>query len=250
VHQKYPDFQRPAGDYDSWYIRHLESGEFLRGIEHWEQIDGATIRYLICGPLHWLGILDLAASAPLDDPNSQVTAFRYSAWAAALLQGQPPENLNIEEALAQVRSDFLMVVPRLAPRSVRYQLARFGEWEKEDIEAYHYRLTPASLKRARQQGLNANHLLGLLRRHARTVAPTLVKAVERWERSGVEASFEHLLVLRLATPELMQTVRSSRAARFLGDPLGPTSVIVKPGALDKVMAVLAELGYLGEVISP
>ena len=249
IHRQLPDYQRPAGDYDSWFIRDLGSGEFLRGVEHWDQVDGALIRYLVCGPLHWLGILDLATTAAPDDPESRVSAFRYSAWAGALLQDAAPENLAVEEASVQVRSDFLVVVPRLVPRPVRYQLARFGAWEKEDIEAYHYRLTPASLARARQQGLTTNHLLSLLHRHARTTAPSLYKAIERWERNGVEAQFETLLVLRLSTPELLQTLRNSRAARFLGDPLGPTTVVVKPGAMDKVLAVLAELGYLGEVLS-
>jgi hypothetical protein len=96
------------------------------------------------------------------------------------------------------------------------------------------------------QGLKPNHLLGLLQRHAQTVAPSLVKAIERWERAGVEARLEDVLVLRLANPELLQTVRASKAGRFLGEPLGPTAVIVKPGALEKVLAILAELGYLGE----
>lgn len=247
IHRHYPDFQRPAGDYDSWYIRDLSSGEFLRGVEYWDRVDGALVRYMICGPLHWLGVLDLAASAPLDDPESQVTAFRFSAWASALLENQPPENLAAEDSAVQVRSDFLIVVPRLTPRPVRYQLARFSAWEKEDVETYHYRITPVSLDRARHQGLSARHLLTLLRRYARTTAPNLVKAIERWERRGVEASFENVLVLRLSTPELMQAVRSSRAARFLGDPLGPNAVIVNPGALEKVLAVLAEMGYLCEV---
>jgi hypothetical protein len=247
VRQKYPDFQRPAGDYDSWYLRDLASGEFLRGFEHWERVEGALIRYLVCGPLHWLGILDLAASAPLDDPASQVTAFRYSAWAASLLKGQPPEGLPHEEALLQVRSDARLVVPRLTPRALRYQLARFGLWEKDAPDHYQYRLTPASLLRARQQGLTTNHLLSLLRRHAPTIAPSLVQAIERWERNGLEARLQDLSVLRLATPELLQTVRSSRLARFLGEPLGPTAVIVKPGAMDKVLAGMAEMGYLGEI---
>ena len=45
---------------------------------------------------------------------------------------------------------------------------------------------------------------------------------------------------------MLQRLRSSRAARFLGDPLGPTTVIVKPGAASKVLSILAEMGYLGE----
>ena len=247
VHQKVPDFQRPAGDYDSWYIRNLASGEFLRGFEHWERVDGALIRYLVCGPLHWLSILDLAASGPLDDPASHLTAFRYSAWAAKLLKGEPPEGLPAEEAAIQVRSDARLVVPRLAPRPVRYQLARFGVWEKEHPDHYQYRLTPASLLHASQQGLTTNHLLTLLRRHAPTISPSLVKAIERWERNGLEARLQTVSVLRLSTPELLQEVRNSRAARFLGEPLGPTTVIVKTGAMDKVLAVLAEMGYLGEI---
>lgn len=247
VRQKYPDFQRPAGDYDSWYIRDLLSGEFLRGFAHWERIDGGLIRYLVCGPLHWLGILDLAASGPLDDPQAKITAFRYSAWAAKLLKGAPPESLPAEEAPIQVRSDARLVVPRLASRPLRYQLARFGIWEKEAPDHYQYRLTPASLLHARQQGLTTNHLLSLLRRHAPAISPSLVKAIERWERNGLEARLETVSVLRLSTPELLQAVRNSRAARFLGEPLGPTAIIVKTGAMDKVLAVLAEMGYLGEI---
>jgi hypothetical protein len=90
------------------------------------------------------------------------------------------------------------------------------------------------------------HLLALLRRHADAVPPTLVKALERWEQHGTEATVEQATVLRLSSPELLQTLRASRAARFLGDPLGPTVVIVRPGAAEKVLAVLAEMGYLGE----
>jgi hypothetical protein len=60
---------------------------------------------------------------------------------------------------------------------------------------------------------------------------------------------EHALVLRLSSPEILQELRTSRAARFLGDPLGPTTVIVNPGAREKVLAALAEMGYLGEIVS-
>jgi hypothetical protein len=46
---------------------------------------------------------------------------------------------------------------------------------------------------------------------------------------------------------MLSKLRASRAERFLGVPLGPTSVVVKPGAAEKVLAVLAEMGYLGEI---
>jgi hypothetical protein len=242
VRQRHPDFQRPAGDYDSWFIRQEGSDQFLRGFEYWEQVDGALLRYLITGPLHWLGIIDLAAPAD----GAAAMAFRYSAWAQALLAGAAPQGLAQETEKLKLGSGARLRVGRLVPRSVRYQIARFCEWEQAQPDAYRYRLTPSSLARARQQGLTVAHLLGLLRRHADAVPPTLIKALERWEEHGAEAILEQVTILRLSSPELMQTLRASRAARFLGDPLGPTVVIVRPGAAEKVLAVLAEMGYLGE----
>jgi hypothetical protein len=244
VHQAHPDFQRPAGDYDSWYLRDETSGEFLRGFEHWDEVDGALLRYIITGPLHWLGIIDLAG--PEKDAPS--TAFRFSRWAPALLHGAAPSDLKAEAETVQISSEGRLFVPRLAPRLVRYQIARFTEWEGENGGVYRYRVTPGALERARQQGLRASHLLALLRRQAPSVSPSLARALERWEERGSEARLERLLVLRLSSPELLQTLRSSRAGRFLGEPLGPTAVVVKPGAAEKVLAVLAELGYLGEII--
>jgi len=89
--------------------------------------------------------------------------------------------------------------------------------------------------------------VALLRRHASALPPALIKSLEHWEAHGTQARLEYLLVLRVASPEVLQELRASRAARFLGDPLGPTAIIVKSGAVDKVLAALAEMGYLGQV---
>ena len=249
IRQNFPDFQRPAGDYDSWYLWDEVQGEYLRGFQHWDRVEGGLIRFILSGPMHWLGITDLAWSAnPRLDNRAHLTAFKFSPWGETLLHGQAPTGLAAENAVLQVRSDALMIAPRLLLRAVRYQVARFCEWEPEKPDTYGYRLTPDSLVRARQQNLTTNHLLRLLQRHSRTVAPSLVRAIERWERVGVEAHLEQVTILRLSSPDLLQTVRASKAARFLGDPLGPTSIIVKPGAMEKVLTILAELGYLGQVV--
>jgi hypothetical protein len=128
-------------------------------------------------------------------------------------------------------------------------LARFCLWERFDGENYRYRLTPQSLAQANKQGLRVSHLVALLRRSVKNTPPNLVKAVERWEEKGVEVHLQAEVLLKLASPDILQALRSSPAARFLGDPLGPAAVVVKPGALKKVLSALAELGYLGEVDS-
>jgi hypothetical protein len=244
IREKQPDFQRPGGDYDSWFVRSRRSGEFLRGFEHWEDVEGALIRFVITGPLHWLGILDLAAP----DPQRPVTAFRFSIWAAALLDGKAPEGLAQEKEGLVARSDGRLSLSRRTPRATRYQIARFCLWEGEKNDCYLYRLTPSSLSRARQQGLTVAHLLALLARNAEAIPPSLVNALKRWDQQGAEVRLEELLVLRLSSPDLLQKLRSSRAARFLGEPLGPTTVIVKAGAGQKVLDALVEMGILGEVI--
>jgi hypothetical protein len=268
VRERQPDYQRPAGDYDSWYIRRAGSEEYLRGYDHWDAVDGALVRFLVTGPLHWLGILDLAAPAPEaateEAPSVEgqaqpvaVEAFRYSAWGAAWLDGKPPDGLAKEEAVLQLLPDGRLKVPALVPRAVRYQVARFCEWDEDHMAQsdqvvrlgeYRYRVTPASLERARRQGLRLGHLLGLLRKHS--AAPlniALVQALEHWDADGVQASMEQVLVLRVANPDILTALRRSKAARYLGDPLGPTAVLVNSGAAAKVSAALIELGYLTEM---
>ncbi len=238
-----PDYQRTAGDYDSWYIRDRRTDQYLRGFENWDAVDGELIRFLVCGPLHWLGIFELASP----EPDGPVTAFRRSPFGKALLVGQIPKGLPPENKTVHVRSDGRYSLPYLAPRVARYQLARFGEWEGERGGAFRYRLTPNSLNRAREAGLRISHLLALLERFAGSVPPNVVKAVDRWDRQGAEAQLEQVIVLRLNSPELLKALRQSRAARFLGTPLGPTTIVVKEGAGERVLAILAEMGYLGKI---
>lgn len=241
-----PDYQRPAGDYDSWFIRRPGSPDYLRGFEHWDEIDGALIRWIITGPLYWLGCVDLASPSESDSAERRpVTAFRRTGWAEALLAGEGPV-FSAESEASSLRSDGRLRIPRLGGRAFRYQAARFVSWEGFGKEAYHYRLTPGALLRARQQGLRVSHLLALFRKGNVVVPPILLKALERWEEQGSQARLERLVVLRVSRPEILQELRATRSARFLGELLGSTAVIVKEGAGEKVLAALAELGYLGE----
>lgn len=246
IRQAHPDFQRPAGDYDSWYVKDIQSGKFLRGFEHWYEVDGALIRYLITGPMHWLGMMDLATPEEGPPPKTAV-AFRFSKWASALLTGSIPKGLPAEAASVHVRSDGRIGVDHLAPRTVRYQLARFCEWEQTIHQEYRYHLTPAALERALEQGLQINHLLTLLNNHASPVPPNIIKALKRWEIHGTEVQVGPMVVLRVRSPQVLEVLRNSKAARFLSDSLGPSAISIKPGAEEKVLSALLELGFMGTI---
>jgi len=243
IKEKYADFQRPAGDYDSWFIKRVSDGVYLRGFAAWDEVDGALIRYLLTGPLHWLGVVDLA----LPDPEKTPSAFRITPSASRLLEGNSPERTTQETARLHVSSQGRISVPRLAPRALRYQIARFCEWEDEKVEEYRYRVTPSALQRAKEQGLKIDQLLSLLRKFTGApIPPVFVHALQRWERKGTEARLESQVVLRLASPEVLDELRASKMARFLGEVLGPAAVVIKPGAQSKVLAALAEMGLLAE----
>ncbi len=53
--------------------------------------------------------------------------------------------------------------------------------------------------------------------------------------------------MRLSKPEILEEMRKSKAAKYLGEALSPTAVTIKSGAIQKVMEALAELGLLAEV---
>ena len=231
---KYPDFQRPAGDYDSWFIKRASDGEYLRGFSYWDQVDGALVRYFITGVLFWLGQVELASPEEGVEP----TAFRVVS---------EKSKVRSEEGKVVARSNGQIAVPRFAPRAVRYQVARFCEWGDEKRDEYHYTITPSSLEKAGRQGLKVEHLLSLLAKHAAGgIPPVLVKALKGWEANGTEARVQTQVVLRVNRPEVLEELRKSKAARFLGEMLGPTSVVIKDGAQSKVLAALAELGLLAE----
>jgi hypothetical protein len=245
IRERDPDFQRPAGDYDSWFIRQESTGNFLRGFATWDEVDGALVRFLVTGPLHWLGFVDLARAVP----QGEVASFRLGAWAEELLHDVPPAGLPAEEGRLKLTSTGRILIPRLFPRAARYQIARFCAWEEETAEEYRYRAAPAALQRAAAQGLKPRQLLGLLRKYVENGAlpPLLVQALERWEASGTQAVVERVVLLRLGAPEILAALKKSRAARYIEEELTATAVLLRPGSEEKVLEALGELGYLGDI---
>lgn len=261
VREQFPDFQRPAGDYDSWFIRRdipaseHEGSNYLRGFSAWDEVDGALVRFLISGPMHWLGLLDLALPDVHETNETEMTnrpsAMRLSERAQALWHGDAPVDLPAENMPLLVFSDGRLTLSALTPRAVRYQVARFCQWggenERDGHLEYHYRITPAALERAKAQGLRASQLTGLLRRHSDgPLPPMLLQALERWENSGTQALVEQAVLLRVTSADILAALRKTRAARCLGEALNETTVFVRPGMEEQVLASLMEIGYLAE----
>jgi len=244
VYADNPDFLRQGGDYNAWIITRRSDKALLHGLESWQEVEAPYIRFLITGPLAWLGLIELGWEEGAQAP----VYFRKSAWFDALTSGKEELDLPAEDAPVAVSADGVLTLTNRIPRIARYQFARFSEWLEVSPKRYRFRITPTSLQTAASQGLKVRHLIALLRKYAGVnLPPSLVAALQRWEAHGREAALTQAWVLQLSAPEVLQALRDSPAAGSLGEALSPVAVIVKPDGIEKVRMALARLGYLSDL---
>lgn len=245
IRQNQPDFLRSGAEYNTWIISSTgPDARLLHGFEHWQDVEGQYIRFLITDLLADLGMVQTGRLT--DQPESQV--FQVTSAFSKLLRSTASLELPAEDQLVLVGRDGKLEMTPLVPRIARYQLSRFAEWRLLRPDRFVFQLTPASLQAAAEQGLELKHLRALLRKYGKPgIPPALQKALIRWESNGLEARVEPLLVLRLAEPDLLDKLRESKASGCLGEALGPTAVLVKPGCGARVRAALREMGILTDL---
>ncbi|PWH20338.1 MAG: hypothetical protein DDG59_00735 [Anaerolineae bacterium] len=246
IHDHFPDFQRPAGNYEVWLIRRRNDGTFLQGFDSWFSVEGELLRYLISGPLVWLGIIELGT---LKNDRSP-TVFRLTPIGEAFLQNQIPSDEESPEDKLQVLSSGVIAIPRRFSLPLRYQIARFCVWEGYQNEQYLYRITPSSLKRAQQNGLNAQHLARLLQRAAANLPPTLIRALRRWITNDTEIEVQRISLLRVRSPEILEKIKRSPCSKYVQQVLNPTTAVIAQGKEKKLVEQLLTLGFLAEVEAP
>jgi hypothetical protein len=243
IKQVDPDFQRPAGDYESWYIRDRETGLYVSGFESWDAVEGRLIRYLLTRPLAWLGLVELGKAGSEEPPH----AFRLSPEGAAFLElADPPAPSPPPRARLGPGFEISMPAPR---RYERFQLARVARWV-ETGDRFIYRLTPTSLERAQQQGIAIPRVLEFLQEITEAPLPRPVEeALSRWNVRGAEVHLKREVLLRVSEEELMdRIVASPRLIRLIEERVGPTAAIVRRQDWLQLVARLGEMGLLPEVM--
>lgn len=245
LHNHFPDFQRPGGNYEVWLIRRRSDGKFLQGFDSWYSVEGELIRYLISGPLFWFGIIELG----IHHQESPAFVFRITQFGETIFQNQTPSvDLPLEETF-QVFPSGTIAIPRRFSPSIRYQIARFCTWKGYQKESYLYRITPTSLNHAQQKGLKTPQLLRLLQRHAENLPPTLIHALRRWGLHSTEIHLQRLSILRVRSPKILEQIRKSRCSKYLKQILNPTTAVVVAGQERQLAEQLLTLGYLAEIES-
>ena len=256
-----PDFLRKQEEYYSWTVVSKPSlpeqalfpfdsfelsdeAETLSGFESWSHLEGKLIRFILTVMLPLFGLGDLALTS---DENKQIL-FRLKA--IFFLFESSPEQLvsEIENEPIQLSSTGKITMTNRSQRLVRYQIARFAQWLEVNPESGTYQITPASLSKAEKQALLPKHLIQLLRKNAENgLPPQLYKAIKAWETEGKQAAIQTETILRLASPDILQALRDSKASHWLGESLGPSDVILKKGGEKAITQALANLGYLTDI---
>lgn len=236
-----PDFQRPDGNYNRWYIRSTVTGEYLSGFEHWDEVEGALIRYILTGPLAWFGLVALAP-ADFGEPCFTLTPTGAAFLGVGEVPEEPPPPLSV------VGPDLVVRVPA-ARRYERFQVSRVAEWVGVG-EWYTYRLTPASLERARQQRIAPARVAEFLEEITGGQAlPVLRAALKRWETRGPEARLESGVLLRLQDEALLRDLAASPATRrYILEVLTPTVALVAPDGWEEIARALVARGVLPDVV--
>lgn len=243
IQQSVPDFLRIHGNFDAWLIRDRHSKKLLSGVEYWDDIEGALMRFVVGQVLFGFGFVDIGMSE-----LGVVSAFRLNEWAEQLLANQPVAEDFEEINKVTMNSEGTIETYANTERVVRYQIGRFADWAGKRNQRYQYQINAGSLEMAEAQDLRPNQLVRLLATSLEgSIPPNIVKAIEEWEKYGTEVKIQQVTVLNVTSESLLQKILNSPAQKYLGGVLGKTSVVINEGAEDKVMKIVNSLGYFSEI---
>ncbi len=242
-----PDFQRTGGEYDAWYISDSKTGEYLIGYHHWDRVEGALLNFLVTGPLHWLGLVELGEMTQGGDPAFRPTpAGRTYARTGAWPQSPVPVRVSI-----QVNADATIAVPAAVDRFTRFFVARMTDWEPlaGAGATFRYRVTPRSLERLRESDTEPDQAMAFLAsRNGRPLPRSFRDAVSAWARTGAQVQLGRLTVLQVRDDATMAKLQASpKVQPLLGEALGPRSAVVRTADWRRLVGAIAELGLLTDL---
>jgi hypothetical protein len=210
----------------------------------WDKVEGAYVRYVIAGPLYWMGVVELGR-----DDQGQLVSFRLTpAGRYAILGDALPEQMVRPEGAAAtpklvVQPSFeVVVLDTLRHIDLVSQLDVFADQRSLDRAAV-YHLSRHSVVRGLEAGMRAVDIITFLELHAHTSLPQNVRAsIEDWERQ-----FERIQVkkgaclLEVDEPgQLDWLMAEPRAASLLVSRLSPTLALVRGDGLRELRRILQQ----------
>jgi hypothetical protein len=240
-----PDFQRSGGEYDSWFIKKHESHDYLKGFDSWNQVEGELLKYLIYGPLHWLGLLDISANKK----EASITAFKISALYSTITNPVDENRQPFEESGTPSIKNNLISIPSNTSRVTRYQIGRFCEIHSRQKEETLFKVTAKSMTEAVNQGLRPTQLLQILEKSVKFPIPvSLASILNRWEKFGEEISITKGVLVKVTNTEIMHSIKQNpRITKMILEELNSTTILIKRESVEVFQKEVEAVGFLIEV---
>ena len=222
-------------------------GNDLSGIGSWYQLEGAYIRYLLLGPLQWLGLIQIAYT---DKSHNEASAFRIDRDTAFFLSESIEEQVsgsirskpNLETAFPIISSDGAISCGTGVPRYFRYMAVRFCEIENIKGEILTLRITPASLARAESRGLSRSSFLNLLKRFTGNRIPkSLERMLDSSEIKALPATIYNATILTIPNETVFaELLNTPRFEKWILQQINLTSLVIDPKGIGEIRRFLME----------
>ena len=243
-----------------WWIE-LEEGRLQRPLQlnEWLRADIFYLTHLLTGPLHWLGICDLASNA-----EGRLLAFRLTPLAGCLLRNLPhmPDNEQKTDNGDPYHVSSLQVADTLhmlvSSSVANWPLIRLLEifTEPEDVQQglLRYHLSPGIFGQALSKGLHPAPLLELLRRIVVIKAATepqqaqlleqLTTRLAQWQASyrQVRIYTGVTLLETVDTAVMREVLATTSLEERIVQNIHPTLTIIKPEMIAPVIEELKQRG--------
>ncbi len=244
VKQIDPDFQRPGGDYTSWYIRSAATKKYLSGFESWDLVEGALIADLLTEPCHWLGIIACGHE------QAEVSC-RLTQSGARFLGIDHDEPEHPPPPPIVVQPDFRVEIPSPASLYTRFQVERFADPlgtspTGQSQEPCTYHLTVGSLARALQRDIRVEQVVAFLQQASGGPVPAnVVGQLRLWAGRLGQVQLEEVALLRVKNERVLKELSVLPETRSLiAKVLSPTSALIRKQDLPRLRKELRTLGYL------
>ena len=231
-----PDFLREDYGSPSWGMVDAATEGELHGPESWDLVEGEWLRYVLRGPLYWLGIVR-RGTTPGQPGNAFQLVHRYGVHADDVPREQEAQGFLRISATLEV------VAPENVDLELLYRLEPYMEFVSRSGES-HYRLTKASVLAALDEGGSWEELRELLSvAHVAGLPETLLRKLEKWAAEYGRYVLEAPLIIWASTPEDADRLKAlPRVAPCLGPWLGPNSFRVVPERLWELLDAMKRSG--------
>ena len=241
VRERAPDFLREGFEVATSRLVDLQSGEVLGGADSWERVEGQMVRYLLSGPLFWLGALEWGRG------TADWDRVRLTPPGRAWLAGSE-EVLRTPREPIELHDDRRLVASERSDLGLLWQLEPYLALERRGPPS-EYRLTRASFARGLEAGGSAADLSRLLERATGgdLMLPFRL-ALERWGARSGRLRLRPMVVLSAEDPdELSGLLERADVAGLVRERLGPAAAAVTPARAIELAEALERHGHLPEV---